>query len=196
MKDFLKVLMVGSGLSAVKYWEYNYKENGWTVCAINHGYHIMDNWDFLFYADDLHRELDKLPSPPGSMKFNTPGPGSTRPYGGQAECGRGIMLTSSYHMLTKVGFPRMIGYLGADMNYTPDKNGNTCIYGVGYDIKKRNISDPDRIIQYYKFKRDYFTEKFLRFQEIAKCPCYNFSDDPNTRLPFPQVNPYDVDYCP
>ena len=54
------------------------------------------------------------------------------------------------------------------------------------------MSDPDRIIKYEK-DPEYFTKKFRRFEEIADCEVYNFSDDPETRLPLLQVDPIDID---
>lgn len=190
----LKVLLVGSGLSAAKYHEYDYKKNGWTVIAVNHGFHVVKNFDYVFFAGDVRRALNDAGYPDSDprlvvIKSIT----VVEPYGTLDECGRGIMLNSSYHLLTVLGRPKLVGYLGADMNYTPDKNGNTCIYGVGNDVKHKKVPDPDRIIAWVGGNKKYFTEKFLQYQEYASCPCYNFSDDPDTRLPFPQVRPEDVE---
>jgi hypothetical protein len=106
------------------------------------------------------------------------------------------MLCASYCCLTLVK-PIAVGYLGADMNYEPDAGGNTHFYGLGFDIEKFGISDPDKMIkQHGKGDPNYLKTIYERFSYVAKkenCNIYNFSNDPNTRLPYHQVNVKEVD---
>lgn len=184
-----KVLIIASGFSAAKVHEYSYREKGWKIIGVSNVYRYFDDFDLLIYAQDIRDQIAR--DVPLHKTQMLGGPDYMRKWGGIDVAGRGIVITAAYYVLEKFK-PDMIGFLGCDMNYTHKSGSNTCIYGIGDDIKKRKMSDPDRIIKYEK-DPEYFTKKFRRFEEIADCEVYNFSDDPETRLPFLQVDPIDID---
>jgi hypothetical protein len=87
----------------------------------------------------------------------------------------------------------VIGLLGADMNYTPNENGDTHIYGVGFDIQKNSIPDPDRMIDRYgQDDPNYLNNIYMRLARKAEerdCKVYNLSQNIETRLPYERCNP-------
>lgn len=187
-----KVLMLASGLSGAQVTEYPYKENGWYVIAINHGWmHYPDEWDYWIHSTDFKGDGGTYPagyeSKPNTSQYSE----VLRNFGGHTDCGFSITLASAYNALWYCK-PKMIGFLGADMNYSPNENGDTHVYGVGIDIRKNGIPDPDRMVEEYGNGPDYLKNLYLRFAEVAlkqQCWVYNFSADPNTRLPYKQTTP-------
>lgn len=188
--DMKKVLLLASGMSAKQYFDYPYKENGWTVVAVNNGWQVTDEWDHWVRSNDFKgskptaiRE-DQVECKKYGHILNE--------YGGHIACGYSIALCAGYYSLYTFK-PSVIGFLGADMNYTPDKDGNTHIYGLGNDIKKNGIPDPDKMVQKYsKGNENYLHDIYMRFHNIAKennCAVYNFSDIEDTRLPYTKSNP-------
>jgi len=115
-------------------------------------------------------------------------------YGGIKKCGYSITLAASYYALHNLK-PSVIGYLGADMNYNPDKKGNTHIYGVGFDIQERGVPDPDKMVKDHgNGNENYLEDIYKRFEQYATttgCVVRNFSSDNETRLPYTRSNPYD-----
>jgi hypothetical protein len=185
----MKILILASGLSAKQIDDYDYKKNGWTIVAVNNGWQVYDRWDYWVRANDYKgKRPDKINK--GQTEVKKYGD-VLREYGGHQKCGYSITLCASYYVLHKLK-PNVIGYLGADMNYTPDENGDTHIYGVGYDIKQNGVSDPDRMIKRYGIGNDnYLNDIYLRFSNIAKenhCAVYNFSQNTETRLPYERVS--------
>lgn len=189
-----KVLLIASGLSANQYKDYDYKSNGWTIVAINNGWQITNDWSHWIRPPDYKGMRPKALS--RHQKIVERYSIQILKYGGQNACGFSITLTAGYWSLSELN-PDVIGFLGADMNYTPDKNGKTHIYGVGHDIKANGISDPDRMVKVYgKNDPDYLKNIYMRFHDIAKdegCAVYNFSTDENTRLPYTKAHPKDFD---
>lgn len=184
-----KVLLLASGMSAKEVDNYDYKSNGWTIVAINNGWIAYDNWDHWVRANDFKGERPDIK--PGQIECKRYGDILAK-YGGHKSCGYSITLCAGYYALHTLK-PNVIGFLGADMNYTPDKDGNTHIYGVGYDIKERGIPDPDRMVnQYAKDNENYLTDIYMRFHSVASengCDVYNFSSIEDTRLPYPKSSP-------
>lgn len=192
----MKVLVVASGRSANMFQDYEYKANGWIVVALNNGWRATkDQWDYWVHADDF-------PGPKPVPKKNQIVAGgkeyieALNAYGGHKSCGYTMGPIAGYYALWKVK-PKVIGYLGADMNYTPDENGSTHFYGVGYDIKRNGVADPDRMAKIHGRKMGmtpdrYIHHIFTRLGEVAResgCAIYNLSKDPNTRLPYEQTTP-------
>jgi hypothetical protein len=185
-----KVLILASGLSAKQYDDYDYKANGWTVVAVNNGWMAAENqWDYWVRANDYKgsRPTKILPHQTEVKRYGD----SLRKYGGHHLCGYSITLCASYYSLDVIK-PKVIGYLGADMNYEPNENGDTHIYGVGYDIQKNGIPDPDRMIKRYGGDDPkYITRIYNRFADIAEkegVKIYNFSIMENTRLPYNKID--------
>jgi hypothetical protein len=191
-----KVLIVASGLSAKEIHDYDYKANRWIIVAVNNGWLVVkDDWDYWVRASDYKGQR---PTPKQHQTEVKKYGQSLAVYGGHQQCGYSITLCASYHILNTLK-PNIIGYLGADMNYTPNENGATHIYGVGYDIQKNGISDPDRMVKRYGVgNKNYLTDIYNRFANIAaenNCNVYNFSSDIETRLPYMKNKPGQLDEC-
>lgn len=186
-----KVCILASGLSAQQINEYDYKENGWTVIAVNNGWLAYDDWDIWYRAGDyegahpIHLN-DRSCILNNAVRLNE--------FGSSVARGRNISLQAAYWALKHK--PKVIGFLGADMNYTPNENGDTHIYGVGIDIQRNGISDPDRLIDLDGEGDPYHLHRiFLRLENIAyerNCRVYNLSHTIETRLPHERINPCNV----
>lgn len=189
-----KVLLLASGMSAKEVDDYNYKSNGWTIVAINNGWMATDEWDHWVRSNDFNGARPHVikDHQVECKKYGD----ILNHYGGHKECGYSITLCAGYYALYMLK-PQVIGFLGADMNYTPDKEGNTHIYGLGNDIKKRGIPDPDRMVtQYSKGNPNYLSDIYMRMFDIAKrdgCDVYNLSSVEDTRLPYPKATPRDFE---
>jgi hypothetical protein len=186
----MKILILASGLSAKQIDDYDYKKNGWTIVAVNNAWQVIPNtWDYWIRANDYKgKRPEKIQG--GQVEVQQYRDVLNQ-YGGHHTCGFSITLCASYYSLYKLK-PKVIGFLGADMNYTPDENGNTHIYGVGFDIQQNGIPDPDRMVKRYGAGNDnYLNDIYLRFAKIAKennCAVYNFSQNIETRLPYERVS--------
>lgn len=186
-----KVLLIASGHSATQVNEYEYKANGWTIVAINNGWQATDDWDWWIAPPDYKGTVPVSIKPP---KQKVPSYGkSLGKFGGQIACGYSITLNAGYWALDQLK-PDVIGFLGADMDYTPDaETGHTHFYGVGFDIEANGIADPDRMVDMYaKGNDNYLTEIYQRLSTIAGengCKVYNLSQGGTTRLPYPRANP-------
>ena len=189
-----KVLLLASGMSAKEVDDYNYKSNGWTIVAINNGWMATDEWDHWVRSNDFNGARPHVikDHQVECKKYGD----ILGHYGGHKECGYSITLCAGYYALYMLK-PQVIGFLGADMNYTPDKEGNTHIYGLGNDIKKRGIPDPDRMVnQYSKGNPNYLSDIYMRMFDVAKrdgCDVYNLSSVEDTRLPYPKATPRDFE---
>jgi hypothetical protein len=188
-----KVLLIASGMSAKEVHDYDYKANGWTIVAINNGWRVTEDWDLWVHAGDFDGERPEVikDTQEECKKYAD----SLKHFGGHKECGYSITLCASYYSLWKYK-PDVMGFLGCDMNYTPDADGNTHIYGVGSDIKKRGIPDPDRMVaQYAKGNENYLNDLYMRLVSEAEswsnCKVYNLSSVTDTRLPYNKAKPVD-----
>ena len=180
-----KVLIVGSGMSGLDVVKY---ENDFDfIVVVNNAWSLTKRWNYWIHPNDY-----KGSKPETIMlnqkEINANGYGSSlRKYGGIDKCGFSIMLNASYWTLDNLS-PSEIGYLGADMNYTPDENGSTHFYGIGIDIKNRGISDPDYMVKARSNgDPEYLYNIYKRFEKIANqngCVVYNLSKDQKTRLPY------------
>jgi len=184
-----KVLIIASGMSAKQVNDYQYSENGWTIVVVNNAWLATENWNHWVHSNDFRGKRPTLKNDQVECKQYSH---ILNNYGGHDKCGWSITLTGGYYALYTFK-PSVIGFLGADMNYKPDENGHTHIYGVGYDIAKRGISDPDRMVQRFGKNDDNYLENiYLRFSDVAKedgCEVVNFSDDPDSRLPYKKASP-------
>jgi hypothetical protein len=189
-----KVLLLASGLSAKEINDYDYKANGWIVVAINNGWLAYPNWDHWVKSKDYKGKKPEkiLDHQVELLDYNT----TLKKYGGIQECGYSVTLAASYYALDYFK-PDIIGYLGSDMNYEPNEFGHTHIYGLGLDIQKNKISDPDRMAERYgKKDPNYLKNIYMRFYNIAQeknTKVYNFSSDENSRLPYLKSKAYEHD---
>lgn len=188
-----KVVLVGSGFSSKQINGYDFKANGWTIAAINHGWMACPElWDYWIKAPDYRSEKPKVKSHQVEVPKYRP---ALDKFGGQKACGYSITLNAAYWVLANLE-PSVIGFLGADMNYEPNKEGHTHIYGVGLDIQKRKVPDPDRMVKMYgKNDPNYLETIYMRLANKAKeqnCEVYNLSQNIETRLPYERVKPQDL----
>jgi hypothetical protein len=181
-----KVLLVGSGLSAKDVSLYDKEDL--IIVAVNNGYIATNRWKYWVRSGDFEGDRPKLKKGQQEIIYKNYNK-FVEMYGGEKKCGRSIMLCASYWALEVLN-PKEMYYLGADMNYTPDKNGHTHIYGLGYDLKLRNMPDPDYMVKFYGYgDPDYLNTVYTRFYEIAKSKnvsVYNLSNILDTRLPYPK----------
>jgi len=179
-----KVLMIGSGPSARSIVDYDYVKNGWVIVAINHGWMACGEWTYMVHSHDYQK---KLPRPSPTQLVTDDIEQILNHFGGYDTIGFSTTLIASHWALHNLK-PKIIGFLGCDMNYTPDINGHTCIYGIGEDIQRYNQSDPDRMVaQYKKSDPDFLNTIYNRFFKTAQgrgCAVVNFSKDKSSRLPY------------
>lgn len=185
-----KVLIIASGQSASQFKDYDFEGNGWTIIAVNNAWQVCrDELKYWIRPGDYKGDVFQNPKE-GQIIVRTYN-SEVKKFGGQKECGFSITLTAGYWSLVHLN-PSIIGFLGADMNYTPDKEtGATSFYGVGYDIRTRNESDPDRMAKLHKSEKqseeDYLQYIYKRLElnaEKQNCKVYNLSKDIETRLPY------------
>ena len=195
-----KVLLVASGKSALEAHNYDYKKNDWIVVAVNNGWHaIPELWDYWVRSSDFKGKVPtKNEIAPHQQVVSRYGPSLTR-YGGQKACGYSITLNAGYWVLDNLK-PDVMGFLGADMNYTPSKDGFTHFYGVGWDVKNNagGIPDPDRMVNMYgkENKDTYLHDIYMRLVEHANkqhCEVFNLSSEQNTRLPYTRKTPLEFE---
>jgi hypothetical protein len=185
-KQKSKVLIVGSGKSGedVKSYESIFD----FIVVVNNAWALTNKWAYWIHPNDYKGlKPDSIRPDQFEVKATNGYGKSLRKYGGIHECGFSIMLNASYWALDNLN-PKEIYYLGADMNYCPDENGNTHFYGVGFDIKNKGISDPDLMVKVRgNGDPDYLIKIYKRFENIANqndCKLYNLSRDEKTRLPY------------
>jgi len=187
------VLLVASGMSAHQVHDYPYKDNGWTIVAVNNGWQACpDLWDFWVRSNDFN---GAVPTPLTHQRIVKTYGHSLREFGGQKECGYSITLNAAYWALALLK-PKSLCFLGADMNYVLNEEGATHIYGLGNDIIKNGIPDPDRMAEKYgKGDPDYLINIYRRLETIAedhRVPVYNLSQGVDTRLPYERKAPSEI----
>lgn len=190
------MLILASGLSANEINDYRYEENDWIIVAVNNGWLATDDWSYLIQSKDF-KGNEPDPEDLREDQFVTKDYSKVvRKFGGQDKVGWSITLTASYYALDLLE-PDVIGFLGADMNYTPNEKGSTHIYGVGNDIKIRGIPDPDKMVQHWgKGDPNFLKDTYMRFYDEAEklnCKVYNLSTVEDTRLPYPKASPRDFE---
>ena len=194
----IKILILASGLSANQIKNYDYVKNGWTIVVVNHGWLATNDWSYHLIPSDYEGKLPKYNDKQIQINEAMYWPELDK-FGGVYECGLSITLSAAYWSLGTFN-PNIIGFLGADMNYTPNENGHTHIYGIGVDIKTYKKSDPDRMVEMAKLlgkdDPEYLNNIYKRFKNKALelgCEVYNLSNDPLTRLPYDQIDVHDID---
>lgn len=190
-----KVLLIGSGFSSIEYFDYPYKINGWDIVVVNNGwqvcpdefdYHVFPR-DYKLYPKEYYEHQHKVCYTQTTLDK----------FGGQNACGMSATLNVGYWILDMLE-PKVIGFLGCDMNYTPKADGSTHIYGIGNDIKRYGEADPDRMVRIFGDNDPNYLENiYMRFahkaMEHCRCEVVNFSSDPDTRLPYAKARPEDFD---
>jgi hypothetical protein len=184
-----KILIIGSGKSGLDVLKY--EKHFDVIVAVNNAWGLTEKWTHWIHPNDYKGSSPEFIKE-NQLEINANGYGpSLRKYGGIHECGFSIMLNASYWALDNLK-PREIYYLGADMSYIPDKDGNTHFYGVGIDIKNRGISDPDLMVKVRSNgDPNYLENIYRRFEKIAgenNCRLFNLSKEEFTRLPYKKVS--------
>lgn len=192
----MKLLLIGSGLSAKQAKQWNIKNH--FVGTINHAWRLYPEFDIAFYAGDLPNE-DRPENSAYRYKNQLFVSDLVGPYRDQytfnvcrhtLRLGNQSSLMMTLHWIiwyaeqTKLKLSR-IGLIGCDLNYIPDENGHTHFYGIGKDIITRGIPDPflDKTPDQIR------TALFLIEMKANErnIEMVNYSDDPNTILPFKKV---------
>lgn len=193
-----KVLILGSGHSALEVTKYPYVDNGWTIVAVNNAWKATDDWSYLMLSTDFYGDRPNTSCPPHNKKTITNKYTDVlHHYGGHHKCGYSITCCTGYWCLWTLS-PKVLAFLGCDLNYVPNDNGDTHFYGQGFDIKKHGVSDYERFLQQYR--DDQFNNSaeliYARLQYYAlkdRCKVYNLSSDPDTVLPFKQTTAEKLD---
>ena len=197
--DGKKVLIIASGQSASQFKDYDFEENGWTVVAVNNAWQACRD-ELKYWIRPGDYKGDVFQNPKEGQIIVKSYHSQLKKFGGQKACGYSITLNAAYWVLSELK-PNTIAFLGADMNYTPDKEtGATSFYGVGYDIKNRKESDPDRMAKMYKSEKqtpeEYLREVYQRMENFANkqnCKVYNISKGVETRLPYQRIEVTEID---
>lgn len=199
-----KVLIVGSGKTAtdIKDWDLS----GWSLVTINHAYQIRDDWEFAGYAGDFpkdkrpqptdkkwtfsHKDGPMLPTECLDKEYKRSYETALSQYGKKHTT---MFFNASYWVLWFLR-PKVIGYMGCDMNYDAVDGVKTHFYGQGVDMLKRGIPDPLKMINtQYKGDESVLQILFNEFKtdcEKANCTVVNFSKETG-RLPYQKVEwPY------
>ena len=190
------VLIIGSGKNAVEADKFDLPNT--TYIAVNHAWKATKNWSYWLHSGDFKGEKFNGPNedrkvissskPAGNTGYNE----ACKQYGGIRETGYSIMLNASYWAMEFLS-PKRIGYIGADMNYSTGPEGETAFYGVGVDIQRNKVPDPDRMAEKYgkKDPAEYLRNIYMKFYDNAqknKIEVYNLSNDPDSRLPYPKID--------
>jgi hypothetical protein len=199
----MKVVCLGSGPNMVKINDMN--TEGLTIVAGNNVWKGTDKWNYLLLAGDYpdrEKIIKKYHNPPNKMVYTHRGEKSIREaYLGMdkqplksgrevydrtaVKLGIPFYFTVTYWTLYYLK-PTHIAFLGFDMDYTPQKDGATAFYGLGYDMQKRGIPDPFfQMREVYNNDENFMVSLFQGIEERkGNTKLFNLSDNENSRLPW------------
>jgi len=165
----MKVLIVGSGANCREVNTWN--TSGYSVFVMNNAWKAVNNWDYLYYPGDFH----DLPTPmegknliTGAFinhflsKFNL----DRISYHATA------LFSATYFAMYALK-PKLIGYIGTDMNYSIEGNA---FYG-------KSIPDP---LRFGEEVLNLWLKELVNDAKSLKIKLVNFSNGPS-RLPFERV---------
>ena len=173
-----KIIVLGSGLTAplIKHID----TSDWKVIAINNAWR-QGCWDDIIYPCDYKT----LPDDEGEIYknliphkiYNT----ANNRFGDEIkDRGDTMSMNAAYYALSLN--PRVIAFLGVDMTYNKDNNGNTHCYGIG---------SPDPLTRLGEKNLDLFIERFDKVAKKNGVELYNLSPvEQPSRLPFQR---HDID---
>lgn len=194
MEDREKVINVGSGKSMLSL--NNWDTAGITIVGVNNVWKGTNKWDHILYPHDY---LEDIPINENQMKHSreynwcirTPMKEISNKPDSQVTkfLGPTMYFTAAYWTLYYLK-PKFLGFIGFDMNYTPDNEGNTAFYGKGIDIQRRGIPDPFYQMRFFDGDpKDNLNIFFERLDSNrGECKLFNLSDDPNTLLPWEKIS--------
>jgi len=189
-----KVVCVGSGPKGVDYVNNIPNLDNIDVVGVNNVWKGTDRWTSLIYAGDYYDKDKIVVKDPKKQKLYTRSSfqksyiwGANNMHWEKARiyCGLPIYFTTMYWTLYYLQ-PKLIGCIGFDMDYTPQSDGSTSFYGLGYDMQTRG--EPDPLYQFrhhYKDLKDPMGTLLERLQNKANqvgCKIVNLSDNPKTQL--------------
>ena len=128
MTERPKILIVGTGLSAMD--ARNWNLEGWTVAVIHKAWELLpDRWDWFFHCKSFP-EADK----PKTIGLHVMNKEYCETVGNDQYClnsgiRRTTMVFAAHYCLDQR--PETLGFIGCDLNYMPDANGNNVTYGIG-----------------------------------------------------------------
>lgn len=209
----MKIILVGSGFSIkqTKKWDLSTH----IVVVINNAWRAV-KWDHFLCTHDYETEYHKDVGFPSVTEADRGTKfwdqktlnDAVLHHGSWNDLGRAATIAAGYCALRyyKDADLTQIGLIGCDMIYTdPEESDNTAYYGVGVDIDKKKMSDPDRMI--YTAKKDNHTvggklaksyddtallqQYYKRLAEISEekygVNIVNYSTSELTRLPYPRA---------
>lgn len=198
----MKVICVGSGPGGVDIINRADTSNV-KIVGVNNVWRGTDKWDYLIYAGDYPFKKDIVAKPtqqlvtvtgPMNYKESYIAGANNLPWEkARIHCGLPIYFTITYWALHYLN-PSEIAFAGFDMDYTPQADGATTFYGVGYDIQTRGVPDP--LYQFRnnpEYKRmalkgiDVYSLLITRLRgagQAKRCKFFNLSDNPKTMLPW------------
>ena len=143
-----KVINVGSGPNMTRLNDWD--TDGITVVACNNVWRGTKKWDHLIYAGDYPSVNEIKKEPHQQLHSRERGMGFKTSYekcaGMPFKNARLFLGLPMYFGLTYWSIhymkPKHLAFLGFDMNYTPDADGNTAFYGKGLDMQVRGMPDP------------------------------------------------------
>lgn len=198
----MKVILLGSGKNMVKIndWDTSSIDK---IVGVNNVWKGTDKWNILIHAGDypyknlIPRSGKEVYSVDTEKSYRHSYIEMTAAGGNQKlpwhkariHLGLPIYFTVTYWTLYYLK-PTHIGFLGFDMNYTPDSDGATTFYGKGYDMQTRGVPDP--LFQFRKFYRDLKDPMGTLMDRLddrrGSTQLYNLSDDPESVLKWDKIS--------
>jgi hypothetical protein len=171
------VLIVGSAPDALRIQSVDCSQITNTI-AINNAWRLRKDWDYIIFPEDF-------PKPNQPQGFDSNKLISAKQYvpeqnsfGGFIYAGGTMSFTAGYWALGALK-PDVIAYLGCDMIYPNQKEGQTHFYGTGHADPLRK----DVTLQSLEAK----SARFLAFAKSNHCKVFNLSEQPKSRLLFPKI---------
>jgi hypothetical protein len=173
-----KVLVIGSGPNAAEAADFPRSAFD-SIVAINNAWQVRPDWDYSIFPPDFPPEK-RAPEAKGSQSLISTDeylPAMNRA-GGLPLCGATMAFAAGYWALHGLA-PRVIAFIGCDMDYTP-KEGKTHFYGTGTpDPLRKNIS-----LRNLQAKSGRLFLKGLRENTLF----VNLSTSPKSELLFPRAS--------
>ena len=171
------VLIVGSAPDALRIQSVDCSEITNTI-AINNAWRLRKDWDYIIFPEDFPKTKQPQSFDPDkliSAKQYVPKQNS---FGGFIYAGGTMSFTAGYWALGALK-PDVIAYLGCDMIYPNQKEGQTHFYGTGRADPLRK----DVTLQSLEAK----SARFFAFAKSNHCKVFNLSEQPKSRLLFPKI---------
>ena len=177
------VIIAGSGHSVREIENWDLKNH--LLLGINNFWKTFPNvWNYLIYPDDYQSppkrdDFDKRTQFIINRNFYV---FIEEGYCKGEEMGLTMIFPASYWCLKWLE-PHTIGYIGCDLDYTFDENGNNTVYGkidkIDPFLETENLQGGRNLPIYF--------ERLMQFAERDDVKLYNYSHNKNSFLPFPKI---------